>query len=424
MGKNQLHKRLNEYQVRDILQKYLNGMIGAKQACIYLGVGRTRFYELVATFKMGKEDPIVRYARHTPNNRLSTDVTSHILKELQIEKKIVTNPSIPTKRYNYSYVRGILEDKYGNPPSLSTIIAVAKKHGYYKPKVKHENKHDRQVITNFVGELVQHDSSHHLFAPDAHLKWYLITSLDDFSRRILYGNLFEEETSWAHIQSVENVCTTIGIPFAYYADQHRIFRFVKDRDKPRIHNEYTTFTDEVDPQWRQVLKDLSIDPRNALSPQAKGKVERPYGWLQDHLVRTCVREGVTTIADARSILYQEIYAYNNKRVHSTTGEIPMIRFNRAVKEGKTLLRPFSLPAPYLSTKDIFCLRLRRMTDGYRTVSVKGTKLKVPNGECYVQVELRMYPNLNNKTVEVRFWQDKKFLGSTMLSLETIPIVRF
>ena len=39
-------------------------------------------------------------------------------------------------------------------------------------------------------------------------------------------------------------------------------------------------------QWKDVLKDSGIDVVYALSPAAKGKVERPYHWLQDHLVRT------------------------------------------------------------------------------------------------------------------------------------------
>jgi hypothetical protein len=43
----------------------------------------------------------------------------------------------------------------------------------------------------------------------------------------------------------------------------------------------------VDPQWRQVMRLLGIDVIYALSAQAKGKIERPYRWLQDRIVRTC-----------------------------------------------------------------------------------------------------------------------------------------
>ena len=52
--------------------------------------------------------------------------------------------------------------------------------------------------------------------------------------------------------------------------------------------------------------------------KAKGKIERPYGWLQDRLVRTCVREDVREIKDAQMVLNQEACRYNYRQVHSTT----------------------------------------------------------------------------------------------------------
>ncbi|MBT9165157.1 MAG: hypothetical protein DDT23_01172 [candidate division WS2 bacterium] len=38
------------------------------------------------------------------------------------------------------------------------------------------------------------------------------------------------------------------------------------------------------------MKILGVDVSYALSPEAKGKVERPYRWLQDRIVRTCALE--------------------------------------------------------------------------------------------------------------------------------------
>ena len=49
----------------------------------------------------------------------------------------------------------------------------------------------------------------------------------------------------------------------------------------------------------------------ALSPAAKRKVERPYHWLQDdHLVKTCVPEGITKLDQARQLLDEELHQYN------------------------------------------------------------------------------------------------------------------
>ena len=106
------------------------------------------------------------------------------------------------------------------------------------------------------------------------------------------------------------------------------------------------------------MRILGVDVTFALSPEAKGKVERPYRWLQDRIVRTCAIEKLTSIEEVRAVLKEELDRYNNHQVHSTTGEVPSIRFDKARKEGNSLFRPFALPKPYTSAKDVFCLRER------------------------------------------------------------------
>jgi len=99
-------------------------------------------------------------------------------------------------------------------------------------------------------------------------------------------------------------------------------------------------TDDVTPQWKQVLDDLNVKITYALSPQAKGKIERPYGWLQDRLIRTCARENIADIREAQEILTQEVHRYNYHQVHSTTQEVPYFRFQRAIKDRVSLFREF------------------------------------------------------------------------------------
>ena len=61
-------------------------------------------------------------------------------------------------------------------------------------------------------------------------KWYLISTLDDHSRRILYADLWEKETSWSHIAALQSVITQFGCPLRYYVDNHSIFRYIERRD--------------------------------------------------------------------------------------------------------------------------------------------------------------------------------------------------
>lgn len=191
-----------------------------------------------------------------------------------------------------------------------------------------------------------------------------------------------------------------GLPLSYYVDSHSIFRFVQGRDS--CWRKHRLLTDEADPQWKQVLKDCNVKITYALSPQAKGKIERPYQWLQDRLVRNCVREDVADIKKAQRMLGQEIHQYNFRRVHSTTQEVPYLRFQRALMEGKSLFRSFGIKPPYESTKDIFCLRLDRTVDPYRKISVNNFSLKINGAVPHEKVNIRLYP-MNNGLVELRFW---------------------
>lgn len=421
----QLHKRFTEEQVKDIVGKFVTKKLRAKEACMYLSIGRTRLHALATVYRKDEQSLTLVHKRETSPNILKPSIKEHILTELKFEKeKIIDNPLVPTNRYNYSYIKNLLSEKYEEKVSLPTIINIAKENDYWKAKRKKDKVHTRVVLTNFIGELIQHDSSYHLFAPDALKKWCLITSLDDYSRKLLSAKLAVSETVFLHIKAVEDVCLRFGMPFSYYVDQHSIFRYVKDRDKFSAWTTYTKFTGDVDTQWAALLKELSVKSIYALSAQAKGKIERPYQWLQDHLVRTCVRLGITDIAKGQKILDGEVSLYNTKRVHSATGEIPDIRFNKALKMGKTLFRPFCIPKPYQSTKDIFALRDQRRTDGYRNISLHGKQIKVPKADPYMDISLRLTPGLEEKTITIRFWTKDILLGSQIIPTADLSSVHF
>jgi hypothetical protein len=303
---------------------------------------------------------------------------------------------------------------------LPTIINRAQKYGFWVKKRKGPT-HDREVVTHYVGELIQHDASHRLWSPPAQKKWYLITSLDDYSRFILYAAFVERETSWAHITSLESVILRHGIPFSYYVDSHYIFRFVRGRDA--FWQKHVSLTDEATPQWKQVLDDCNVKVTYALSPQAKGKIERPYGWLQDRLIRTCVRENITEIHAAQEILRHEVDRYNYHQIHSTTLEIPFVRFHNALSEKKSLFRTFSVKPPLESPKDIFCMRIDRIVDAYRRISLHNLQVTVHNSYPRDMVTIRIYP-LNHDLSELRFWCRDKLIDVQRLKINDLGGVHF
>ena len=411
---DQLHKRYTDEQIKFLFRGYCQGLLTRAGVQDMLSIGKTRFFALLKEYRRDPETFSAAYRRAT-QARLSAAVEADIERALLEEKEIVEDPRLPISGYNYTALRDRLA-KRGIHVSITTIINRAKRLGCYNPRQK-RRVHDREVLTACIGALVQHDASTHLWSPFAEKKWALITSIDDFSRLLLFADFFAKETTWAHIQAAQALMQAYGLPLCYYVDSLRVFRFVQGRDS--IWRKHVLQTDDVDTQWRKMMRILGVDVAYALSPQAKGKVERPYRWLQDRIVRTCALEKLTTLEEVRSVLKDEVNRYNNHQVHSTTKQIPSIRFENARAAGISLFRPFSLPKPYTSTRDVFCLRDSRMVNGHRCISLSNHKVEVPNVPLHVYVDIHLIPNLSKQLMEIRIWYESKMVHSLSL-----PLTRF
>lgn len=418
----QIHKKFTDEQVKDLMKRYLNKELKREHIQEVLSIGQTRFFTLVKSYRKNPLEFSIQYKRHHATRSISPEVEKNILTELQFGKELIDNKAAPIWSYNYSFIKNELKKRYKQAVSLPTIITKAKQHGFYIQRSKKSKPHTREVITNNVGELIQHDSSLHLWAPAAKQKWWLITSLDDFSRMLFYAILVKNDSALPHIRAVERIFLSHGLPLRFYTDSDSIFRFVRGRDE--LHYKHYRLTDEATPQWKHVLNDCQVKIIHALSPQAKGKIERPYRWIQDHLVRICAREQITTLAQANQVLFKEVYEYNHKRVHSTTEEIPYFRYQRALREKLSALRKFMIPPPYQSIKDIFCFRMDRIVDAYRTVSVNNLRLRFNNAPIRESVNLRIYPHKNSDLSEVRFWYKDKLLDVQQVKTNLLDLYTF
>jgi hypothetical protein len=415
----QLHKRLTIDQVKTVIKGYVEGALAGPEALEALAVKRTVFFELVRRYRQEGAAFAIAYQRRSPK-KIPAAAENKIQRALRDDQRLIQNPDLPVWTYNYSAIRDRLR-KDGLTVSVPTIITRAKQVGCYEAR-KPRKPHDREVITTAIGTLIQHDASLHLWSPFATEKWTLITSIEDFSRRLLYGEFVEAESTWAHIVAVRDVMVRYGIPLNYYVDSLRVFRFVDHGAS--VWRESHLATDEVNPQWKQCVTTAGAKVIYALSPQAKGKVERPYRWLQDRIVRTCALEKLSRLEDVRQVLRHELTRYNEQQVHSTTKEIPMRRFERALQTGQSLFRPFVLPAPFTHRDDVFCLRETRQTNSYRRISLWNQDITVPKVNPLETVEIHIIPDLPHRAIGLRLWHAKRLVLTTTYPASAFPKVRF
>lgn len=403
---SRLHKRFTDDQVKMLLELYGKRVISLVQALQQLGCSRPRFFQLLKRYRVDPGGFTISYGRHDPQHRLSARIDQVIREELERDKRLVDARDMPVWHYNYRAVRDNVIRRTHRALSAQTVRNRARQWGYWWPKKKVEKHIPREVATEAIGMLLQHDTSTHRWSPYVPVTWDLITTLDDHSRYLLYADFVVKETTWAHIKALRDVVLRYGIGLSYYVDSYSVFRYVCHGQSYWRRQHLTT--DAVPTQWRRVVEKCKMQVIFALSAQAKGKVERPYRWLQDRIVRRCAHDHITELDQARLILQDERQRYNEHQVHSTTKETPATRFQRAIRERRNCFRPFQLTAPYTSDKDIFCLHEFRKVNGYNQIAWEGHKIQVPvKVPAKTNLELHVIPH--TQRTEVRLWYENKVI---------------
>ena len=91
------------------------------------------------------------------------------------------------------------------------------------------------------------------------------------------------------------------------------------------------------------------------------------------------------------------------------------------RDPNSLFRPFALPKPYTSPKDIFCLRERRTVNGYRRISLSGHQIQVPNVPLYEAVEVHMVPNIEKQAMDLRLWWNQELVHYLSLPMQSFSV---
>lgn len=171
---------------------------------------------------------------------------------------------------------------------------------------KHRIRRKRRAC---VGELVQMDGSTHRWLGEDRPACVLFVMIDDASSRV-FARFYESEDTASAFDLFGRYVKVHGLPEALYVDKDSIYR-VNDqeaREKCRQAGKKPPLT-----QFGRAMETLGVRIIAADSPQAKGRVERVNGTLQDRLVKEMKLAGITTIAQANAFLESRyLRAFNDR----------------------------------------------------------------------------------------------------------------
>src|SRR5512143_2005592 len=170
---------------------------------------------------------------------------------------------------------------------------------------KHRKRRERKAQE---GGLVLWDGSPHPWFGQNHPPCCLMAAIDDATGAILAARFFVFEGSEGYLWLLRQIVTQYGIPISIYQDRHGSLK--RNDDHWTLEEELAGRQEPT--QVGQALRSLGIQPIFALSPQAKGRIERLFGTLQDRLGAELGLAKVTTLAQANALLPAFIRRFNHR----------------------------------------------------------------------------------------------------------------
>jgi len=157
------------------------------------------------------------------------------------------------------------------------------------------------------GQMVQLDGSHHDWFEGRREKAVLMVMVDDATNRTV-AQFFEEETTRASYDVFEAWVGRYGLPASLYVDRDSIYRCerVANVEEQRVGQEPQT-------QFGRAMKELGVELILARSPQAKGRVERRNGLLQDRLVKEMRLAGIKSLEKGNAFLDEKFLPSLNQK---------------------------------------------------------------------------------------------------------------
>ena len=203
---------------------------------------------------------------------------------------------------NHTHLSELLNEREGIDIGRTTLRRILVNSGLKSPRRRRPPKHRvRRQRMPREGMLVQMDGSYHLWLGDQVPPFTLLIAVDDATGTVAGALFCDKEEAYTYLLLIQDLVQSVGIPVALYIDRHGVFRHTPGSGLPGTPTQFSRAMDE-----------LGIQMIFALSPQAKGRVERAAGTFQDRLVTELRLAGASKIREANGMLEQFLPRYNRR----------------------------------------------------------------------------------------------------------------
>ena len=203
---------------------------------------------------------------------------------------------------NHTHLSELLSEREGIDIGRTTLRRILVNAGLSSPRRRRPPKHRvRRQRMPREGMLVQLDGSYHRWLGEDGPQFTILIAVDDATSCVVNALFCEHEDTNSYFLLMQGLLRRCGIPLALYTDRHGVFRHTPGSGLPGMPT-----------QFSRAMEELEIQMIFALSPQAKGRVERTAGTFQDRLVTELRLAGAGSIGEANRVLEQFLPRFNQR----------------------------------------------------------------------------------------------------------------
>ena len=203
---------------------------------------------------------------------------------------------------NHTHLSELLSEREGVDMGRTTLRRILVNAGLNSPRRRRPPKHRvRRQRMPREGMLIQLDGSYHRWLGKDGPQFTILFAVDDATGCVVNALFCDHEDTSSYLLLMQALLRRRGIPLALYTDRHPVFKH-KSEYQPT----------GTPTQFGRAMAELGVQVIFALSPQAKGRVERTAGTFQDRLITELRLAGATTVEQARAVLKQFLPRFNRR----------------------------------------------------------------------------------------------------------------
>ncbi len=358
-----------ELQRVAVISHCLKGDLACARAAELLDLSPRQVKRLKSRYRRGGEAAMAHASRGRPSPRCLPQ---------RLCQRILHLARTRYAGFNDHHLADKLREVEGFSLSRETLRRLLRKEGLGSPRKRRAPAHrQRRRPSAREGELVQLDGSPHDWLEG---RGPLLTALgmqDDANGKILAAEFFPSETTAGYFCLLQSLLHRFGVPLAFYGDHSGIF--VRNDDHWSVEEQLAGRRQPT--QFGRALEELGITFIAAHSPQAKGRIERLWGVLQDRLKSELRLAQACDLDSANRVLRQFIADYNR-------------RFARTPREAAKAWRP----AP--SNLERICSFLHeRIVSNDNVVQWQGRRFQIPPQHrrfSFAGAKVQLYQGLDGR----------------------------